>query len=147
MQTCWCQESLLLSISVQAVRWQKQTPPDYIYIAWLSDCEACRLFKTKIKPADISLNGIHSNALRVSGEIPCRGLQLITRVCKPRFWHLDLVIYEWWKAHEVSGGVEQLICAAAALIHQECCLLIRSPVLMHCRGIWRMLLGEWEDNK
>lgn len=25
--------------------------------------------------------------------------------------------------HDVGGGVEQLICAAAAMIHQECCLL------------------------
>ena len=83
--------------------------------------------KPQIKPADISLKGMHTNALGVVGWSllrPSRGLQLITDVFKLTFWHLDpdhkVIIYEWWKACEAAGGVEQLICGTAAQIRQEC---------------------------
>lgn len=40
--------------------------PDYVFCMLMVVMPAATL-KAKIKPADISLNGMHSNALRVSG--------------------------------------------------------------------------------
>lgn len=76
-----------------------------------------------------------------------------SHVCKPRFWHLDPHPQTRYMNDEKHMRLQavlskwfvplQLWFIRNVVLH----LLIRSPVLMHCRGIQRMLLTEWEDNK